>query len=214
MGRFPWSQGHSRQGSDRSIGRPQDWFSKNTNEPSRQALNDMMKEHNHNGAEGSQSSKTRSRANTVSSKMSKESKSPTSDRAEQVLPRPDSRQSTFLDHLSFGTGAPDKQSRGLFSKGSRMIRRKTSKLSLQPSAFDDAVFFLGGAAGTGGKSPPAKTDYRGSQSPRGTFDHVVSCITSDHSQGTMFDQSFLFLLISSMLLIRIKPSIRVSTEPS
>ena len=172
MGRFPWSHTHARQTSDKSdksVGSPQDWFSPFTNEPSRQALNTLMKEHNHGDAEITQGPKLRSRSNTISSRMSTHSRSFSSEPSDDPFQRPESRQSTFFEGLSFGSNGQE-SSRNFFSKGSRMIKRKTSKLALQPAAFDDALAFLGGqTAAIKETSPPARVTQRGSLSPIGKW---------------------------------------------
>ena len=172
MGRFPWPHSHARQTSDKSdksVGSPQDWFSPSANEPSRQALNTLIKEHNHGDAEVTQGPKLRSRSNTISSRMSTHSRSFSSDPSDETFNRPESRQSTFFEGLSFGSHAQE-SSRNFFSKGSRMIRRKTSKLALQPAAFDDALALVGGqTAVIKETSPPARVTQRGSFSPKGTW---------------------------------------------
>jgi hypothetical protein len=137
MGRFPWTQGHHKQPSDKFIPSP-DWFMKSNGEPSRQTLNESVKEHTTAEFDSTAlptSSQARSRSATVSSFRSHYTKS-SLDRSAEVKSRPQSRQSIFEDGPLPTTQEP--MARSLFSKGSRIIRRKTSRMTLLPSRIEEA----------------------------------------------------------------------------
>ena len=131
MGKFPWTQGHHKQGSDKQHFLPTDWFNKSTTEPSRHALNELVKEHVATDPDGT----TSFRSGTATSGRSHHVKSP-SDRSAEIKSRPQSRQSILEDAPSSPT-RQEPVSRSLFSKGSRIIRRKTSRLTLLPSQIEE-----------------------------------------------------------------------------
>lgn len=139
MGKFSWTQGHSRQSSEsKSSSVASEWFAKSTGEPSRRALNDLVKE-NLAAEFGSDPvhTRTRSRSGTVSSVRSHYAKS-SSDRSAEVKSRPQSRQS-IMDDTPPSPTRHEPVSRSLFSKGSRLMRRKTSKLTLLPSQMEEST---------------------------------------------------------------------------
>src|SRR4051812_47339585 len=98
MGRFPWSHGHSKQSSDKLHNITQEWFSKDGSEPSRQALNELMKDPSSfesSTSDGSPKYRGRSRTNTVTSSFSLYARS-LSDASNELPSRPSSQQS-FAD---------------------------------------------------------------------------------------------------------------------
>ena len=139
MGRFPWSQGHSKHGGD---GRAQtiahDWFSKDRTEPPRQALTDLMRDQSSfesSGGDVSPQERTRSRTDTVTSSVSVYTRS-LSDGSNDLTSRPSSEQS-FVD-----TGMPlplrhESTARTLLARGTRILKRQGSKLTLLPLQIDD-----------------------------------------------------------------------------
>lgn len=138
MGIFPWTHNHQRQGSDNKHIIPTDWFNKSSAEPSRHGLNDLVKEQLAAAFDRDpvySSSRTRSRSGTVSSVRSHYAKSST-DRSAEIKSRPQSRQS-IIEETPPSPSRPEPVSRGLFSKGSRITRRKTSKLTLLPSQVEE-----------------------------------------------------------------------------
>lgn len=138
MGRFPWTQGHHKQPSDKFMPSP-DWFTKSNGEPSRQTPNESVREHttvDFDSTAFPTSSQTRSRSATVSSFRSHYTKS-SSDRSAEVKSRPQSRQSVIEDGLPL-PATQEPMARSLFSKGSRIIRRKTSRMTLLPSRIEEA----------------------------------------------------------------------------
>jgi hypothetical protein len=139
MGRFPWGHSHSKQSSDKLHSVTQDWFSKDTTEPSRQALNDMMKDHStveSPTSDGSPKYRGRSRTNTVTSSFSLYARS-VSDASNEMLSRPSSQQS-FADVISPLADRQENTTKNLLSRGTRMLKRQGSKLSLLPSPSQDS----------------------------------------------------------------------------
>lgn len=142
MGRFGWTAGHSKQGSDKSQYLPHEWFNKSTAEPSRQALGQLRRDLEDGGQVPSTTSpRSRSRSGTVSSTFSFYAKS-ISDKSNDVQTRPPSRQSVVQDTPQDSTRA-DNVARSFFSKGSRMIRRQGSKLTMGPSQVENGLIESG-----------------------------------------------------------------------
>ena len=134
MGRFPWNQGHSKQGGDKLYNVAHDWFSKEQAEPSRQALNDLMKESS-NPDDVSPKTRGRSRTNTVTSSFSVYARS-MSDASNDLTSRPPSQQS-FVDG---GMPLPERHestAKALLARGTRLLKRQGSKLNLLPSQVED-----------------------------------------------------------------------------
>ncbi len=134
MGRFPWSQGHSKQGGDKLFNVAHDWFSKEQAEPSRQALNDLMKDTS-NSDDVSPKARGRSRTNTVTSSFSVNARS-MSDDSNDLTSRPSSQQS-FVDG---GMPLPERHestAKALLARGTRILKRQGSKLNLHPSQIED-----------------------------------------------------------------------------
>ena len=174
MGRFPWTPGHHKQPSDKYVPSP-DWFTKSTAEPSRQALNDLVKEHLSDEFDSTivrSKSQTRSRSGTLSSVRSHRTKN-SSDRSVELRSRPQSRQSIIEE----GPPSPthhDAGSRNIFSKGSRLMRRKTSKLTLLPSQIEEQSSELGHH-----DPDPSRLDFAAqfrSLSTKREFDVANTCV--------------------------------------
>jgi hypothetical protein len=155
MGRFPWSQGHSKQGGDKAHTVAHEWFSKEHAEPSRQALTDLMKEYSSfesGNSDISPQARTRSRTNTVTSSFSVYARS-MSDASNDVASRPSSQQS-FVDN---GMPLPERHestARTLLARGTRILKRQGSKLNLLPSQIEEKSSELPGARV--GEPSPAK----------------------------------------------------------
>ncbi|KIX98059.1 uncharacterized protein Z520_06138 [Fonsecaea multimorphosa CBS 102226] len=138
MGRFPWSQGSSKQSSDRLHVVAGDWFSKDNAEPSSQALSELIKEYSSvesGNLDISPKARVRSRTNTIASSFSANTRS-LSDASNEMASRPSSRQS-FVDG---GLPLPERQesaAKTLLNKGTRMLKRQGSKLNLLPSQIED-----------------------------------------------------------------------------
>jgi len=134
MGRFPWSHGHSKQSSEKLHAVAQDIFSKDTAEPSRQALNELIKDPSSlesPASDGSPKYRGRTRTNTVTSAFSLYARS-ASDASNEVLSRPASQQS-FADVVFPLADKQDHATKNLLTRGTRMLKRQGSKLSLLPS---------------------------------------------------------------------------------
>ena len=138
MGRFPWSYGHSKQGSDKLHTVTHEWFSKENAEPSREALADLMKDYSTlepGQSDISPKARSRSRTNTMNSSFSVYDRS-LSDDSMDLASRPPSQQS-FVD-----TGMPlldrhESTAKFLLAKGTRILKRQGSKLNLLPSHLED-----------------------------------------------------------------------------
>lgn len=159
MGRFPWSQGHSKQGSDKLHALAHDWFSKENAEPSRQALNDLVKDYSSfesGNSDESPKARGRSRADTVNSSFSLYTRS-LSDTSNDLTSRPSSRQS-FVDN---GLPLPERHesaAKALLSKGTRMLRRQGSRLNLLPSQMEERPLDVG--EGRAAETSPVKEAQR------------------------------------------------------
>ncbi|KEF61575.1 uncharacterized protein A1O9_03143 [Exophiala aquamarina CBS 119918] len=139
MGRFPWNNGHSKQGSDKMHTVTHDFFSKDTAEPSRQALNELIKDHSSlesPTSDGSPTYRGRSRTNTVNSSFSLYARS-VSDASNEMMSRPSSQQS-FADVVLPLADRQEHSTKSLLSRGTRMLKRQGSKLSLLPSPSQDS----------------------------------------------------------------------------
>ncbi|KAK5065075.1 hypothetical protein LTR84_000910 [Exophiala bonariae] len=139
MGRFPWSHGHSKQSSDKLHNITQEWFSKDGSEPSRQALNELMKDPSSfesSTSDGSPKYRGRSRTNTVTSSFSLYARS-LSDASNELPSRPSSQQS-FADVVLPLADRQEITTKSLLSRGTRMLKRQGSKLSLLPSPSQDS----------------------------------------------------------------------------
>lgn len=156
MGRFPWNQGHSKHTSDKLSTVTQDWFSKDTAEPSRQALNDLIKEHSSfesGTSDGSPKYQGRSRTNTVASSFSMYARS-MSDDSNEMASRPSSRQSIMDSGMPF-TDRQESTTKSLLSRGTRMLKRQGSKLNLLPSQVQDTPL-----PGPDPRSPELSSTFR------------------------------------------------------
>ncbi|KIV85590.1 hypothetical protein PV11_01268 [Exophiala sideris] len=135
MGRFQWIQGHPKQGSDRLHAVAHDWFSKDGAEPSRQALVETMKDHASATNDMSPSRHGRSRTNTTTSSVSSFTRS-LSNGSNEVTSRPSSGQSS----ADINSPLPDRHeghAKSLISRGTRILKRQGSKLSLMPSQMEE-----------------------------------------------------------------------------
>ncbi|KAL2393251.1 hypothetical protein ABEF93_001913 [Exophiala dermatitidis] len=142
MGRFPWGQGQAKQGSDKIQSFTQDRLSKDNTENWRHGLNDLIREHSFGSgtSEGSPSHGKRSRTNTLASSTSFYARS-TSDVSNGVTSRPPSRPGS-RDSSSQAPERHDNPAKSLLSKGTRILRRQGSKLSLLPSPTEDKTIIV------------------------------------------------------------------------
>lgn len=139
MGRFPWNHGHSKHSSDKLHNITQEWFSKDGSEPSRQALTDLIKDPSSfesSTSDGSPKYRGRSRTNTVTSSFSLYARS-LSDASNELPSRPSSQQS-FADVVLPLADRQENTTKSLLSRGTRMLKRQGSKLSLLPSPSQDS----------------------------------------------------------------------------
>lgn len=174
MGKFSWTHGHQKQPSEKVVPFP-DWFSNSSAEPSRQGLNELVKEHlsaEFEGPAAQTESQSRSRSGTLLSTRSHCVKSST-DRSPGSLSRPQSRQSVAEDVPPSPT-RQEPMSRGLFSKGSRIMRRKTSRLTLLPSQVEERS-----VEGHRRDPDPYRRDFAGqllNLSPRREYPDTCLCV--------------------------------------
>lgn len=135
MGRFAWTPSHRSQPSDGKHAIPE-WFSKSSGEPSRQALTELVKEHH--ATSPPCATRTRTRTNTLSSSASRGHKSTSSRSSSSRQSRPASEQESNNKSVPV-TDASDKTSQTLLSKGSKMMRRQTSKFNALSAQLNDVV---------------------------------------------------------------------------
>ena len=133
MGRFAWTQSHHKQPSDGKHVLP-DWFSKTAGEPSRQALESLVKEHKTSSPPGT--IRTRSRATTLVSNTSHGHNSSSSRSSSIRLSRPTSQHSS-VEGTHASPGKTSNPTKALLSKGSRIMRRQTSKFNAMASHSSD-----------------------------------------------------------------------------
>nr|KAK5440205.1 hypothetical protein LTR18_008142 [Exophiala xenobiotica] len=159
MGRFQWIHGHPKQGGDKLHTVAHDWFSKDTAEPSRQALTEMMKDYtSSDSGVGGESSKSegRSRTNTATSSVSQYTRS-LSDGSNEYPSRPSSRQS----YLEVGPPLTDRyesSAKSLLSRGTRILMRQGSKLNLLHLQLEEKS--PDSSAGRVGENSPGKALQR------------------------------------------------------
>lgn len=139
MAVLPW--GHSRNQTNSSTEKSKltslDWFSRTPAEPSRQAINQLMKQHTRGTSGGSASTRSRSRAGTPSSQHShhrstvSETSRPGSaaDVAFERSTPTSSRPATPARPNTSGIERSDSASKSLFQKGG-LLRRKGSKIGM------------------------------------------------------------------------------------
>ncbi|KAJ9612285.1 hypothetical protein H2200_003882 [Cladophialophora chaetospira] len=131
MGRFPWSQGHSKHGGDKLYSVAQEWFSKEQADPSRQSVNDLMTDSSMSESIKSDLSPKvggRSRTDTVTSSFSSYAHS-MSDTSNDLASRPPSQQSFTNDGMPLSE-RHESTAKSLLAKGTRLLKRQGSKLNL------------------------------------------------------------------------------------
>ncbi|OCT50827.1 hypothetical protein CLCR_06711 [Cladophialophora carrionii] len=138
MGRFPWSQGHSKQSGDKAHTAAHESSSKEHGELSRQSLTDSMKESSSLDSGSSDifpNPRARSRTDTVTSSFSISARS-LSDISNDLASRPSSRQS-FADGGMPLQERHENTAKALLAKGTRILKRQGSKLNLLSSQLED-----------------------------------------------------------------------------
>jgi hypothetical protein len=186
MGRFLWNQGHPKHSESKARGVAHEWFSKEQAEPSREALNNLMKEQpsfESSNVDLSFEARTRSRTNTVTSSFSVSARS-LSDASNDLASRPSSQQS-FVDS---GMPLPERHestARNLLARGTRILKRQGSKLNLLPSQMEERSIDLQGARG--GELSPGKSVQRqptlSSKGKHSLFSHISSRLTVSRSES-------------------------------
>ncbi|KAK5202938.1 hypothetical protein LTR41_011328 [Exophiala xenobiotica] len=159
MGRFQWIHGHRKQGGDKLDAVSHDWFSKDTTEPPRQALTEMMKGYtSFDSGDSGEASKSqgRSRTNTATSSVSQYTRS-LSDGSNEYPSRLSSRQSCVEGGLPL-TDRYESNAKILLTRGTRALKRQGSKLNLLPLQQEQNS--PGRSAVRVGESSPAKALQR------------------------------------------------------
>lgn len=155
MGRFQWIQGHPKQGSDRLHAVAHDWFSKDGAEPSRQALVETMKDHASGTSDMSRH--RRSQTNTTTSSVSSFTRS-FSNGSNEVTSRPSSGHSSADINLPL-LERHEGHAKSLISRGTRILKRQGSKLSLMPSQIEES------SSGRVTEKPSGGSPVRGTHRP-------------------------------------------------
>lgn len=176
MTRLPWqhTQSRAKSGSDKShLSNPQEWFSRTTSEPSRQALSDLVRAHKRETSDDSKSSRSRSRSTTVTSPDWQKARSRRGSASEDhrtTFELPPTREGSIYSTYELKEGSP----KSFLAKGSLMLKRTGSKLSLSST---------GSSSTLGLNSPPrpsttnsnicSRDDIRGRISIPFDFQHVT-----------------------------------------
>ena len=186
MARLPWHHSRSRtqSGSEKSqLSNAQEWFSRHTSEPSRQALADLVKVHRRENSDESNKPVARSRSSTITSLEWQRGRSRTGSASEDALSRTasphHSREGSMYSTWDRSEGA----TKALLAKGGMMLRRTGSKMSLSSA---------GSSSTLGLASPPRASNSSASHvsarseevrtkiSPPFDFQHVT------HTEQTQF----------------------------
>ena len=134
MARLPWQHTRTRtkSGNEKSLlSSSQDWFNRHTSEPSRQALNDLVKAHNRENSNETIQTRSRSRGNTVSSVDWHLDQHPgNSSHVTIASEQYQSREGSVYS----GLDRSDNNTRSLLAKGGIKLRRSGSKMSLSSSS--------------------------------------------------------------------------------
>lgn len=149
MARLPWQHVRSRTRS--SSEKPQSsegqgWFTRNTAEPSRQALVDLVKVHRRESSGDSSSLRSRSRGTTITSMDWQNGRSRQASVTDENTPPQDSP--SRRREGSVYSMADSSSSKSILSKGGLMLRRTGTKLSLSST---------GSSSNTVVTSPPRTT---------------------------------------------------------
>lgn len=187
MARLSWHHSRSRtkSGNEKTyLGNAQDFFSRHTAEPSRQALADLVKVHRREKSDDVDGPRTPSRGSTITSPEWQRSRSRTGSGSDDARSSPDSplcfREGSVYSPCDRSEGA----TRTLLAKGGMMLMRTGSRMSLSSAGSSSTI---GLASPTRGSNVSAMS----SASPRGEelrnkisapfdFQHVT------HTEGTQF----------------------------
>lgn len=188
---LPWQHTRSRtkSGNEKTgSSHPNDWFSKSSAEPSRQAFADLVKAHNRMKSDESHSSRSSSRPNsrprtsTAASSHSQGKASRSRLSGDRTRSR-SSSQCTHEDHLHFSIERPESSNKALLPKGNGLLRRTSSIMSLSSSS-------AASSSTLGLTSPPRSSrassaasrhdDLRGRISQPFDFQHIT------HTEDTQF----------------------------
>lgn len=178
MTRLPW-HGRSRtksSGEKSHLSGPQDWFTRNTSEPSRQALSELVKAHRREKSEESNTMRSRSRGTTITSVDWPKDGSQTGSMSEDVWSTPSSPQRGREGSVCSTADRAEGTTRNLLSKGSMMLRRTGSKMSLSSTGSSSNLVFMspprGQSSTTSSGNPASRDEIRNRISAPFDFQHV------------------------------------------
>lgn len=182
MARLPWQHVRSRKksGSEKQQSTEgQGWFARSTAEPSRQALADLVKAHRRENSGDSNSLRSRSRGTTITSTDWENGRSRSTSVAHENRLALDSP--TRTREGSICSNVDSSSSRNIVGKGSAMLRRTGSKLSLSSTGSSSTMGITSPPRTTTGTSIAATRDeIRNKISAPFDFQHVT------HTEQTHF----------------------------
>lgn len=182
MTKLPWQHNRSRTrsgGNKTENTSSQEWFSRTGGEPSRQALTDLLKEHKREKSSGSSGSRTHSRTNTISSLEWNGNQIKSDAGSELQSSRSISPVETREGSLSSTMDRHDSSTKTLLAKGSQLLRRKGSKMSLSSAASSSNLNSMASARSTYNQTSPTGAshvqagDLRKAISAPFNFQHVT-----------------------------------------
>lgn len=185
MTRLPWQHTRSRtkSGSEKSVlSHPQDWFSRATAEPSRQAFSDLVKAHNRVKSDESSSSRStsRPRASTAASSRSQRQRSRSGFSDDEAWSRPSSRHA-YEDQTNSSPERPEASNKVLLNKGGILVRRTSSILSLSSATSSSTLGLTSPPRSSRASSAASRADdLRTKISPPFDFQHIT------HTDDTQF----------------------------
>lgn len=185
MTRLPWQHTRSRtkSGNEKTnLSHPQDWFSRATAEPSRQAFTDLVKAHNRVKSDESSSSRSRSRprTGTASSSRSQRQRSRSGLSEDEAWSRPSSHHA-HEDQTHSPFERPEVSTKTLLNKGGVLLRRTSSILSLSSAASSSTLGLTSPPRSSRASSAAGRADdLRTNISTPFDFQHIT------HTEATHF----------------------------
>lgn len=162
MTRLPWhGRSRTKSGGDKShLSNPQDWFSRNTSEPSRQALSELVKAHKREKSDDSNGKGSRSRGNTIASLDWQKDESRTGSISDEACTSPTSPQRGREGSVYSTMDRSEGTTKALLAKGSLILRRTGSKMSLSSAASSSNLGFTSPPRGHSSTASSGNTSSR------------------------------------------------------
>ncbi|KAK5953809.1 hypothetical protein OHC33_005078 [Knufia fluminis] len=179
MTRLPWqhSRNRTKSGNDRPhLSNPQEWFSRHTSEPSRQALADLVKAHKRDESDESNGPRTRSRGSTITSVEWQRGRSRAGSTSDDAWSRPASPYHVREGSTYSIRDRSDGATRALLAKGGLMLRRTGSKMSMSSAGSSSTLGLTSPPRTTNNSVSEAATkneELRGKISTPFDFQHVT-----------------------------------------